>query len=57
MYYDKHKQTFSEMDHVYRCMRTIKITDELISKTHYHVYKIMLLSRELKLPVTTSAFI
>ena len=30
MYHDKHKQIFSEMDNAYRCMRTLKITDDLI---------------------------
>ena len=29
MYCDKHKQFFTEMDSVYRCMRTLKITDML----------------------------
>ena len=33
MYCDKHQQLFTEMDHTYRCMRTFKITDELISNT------------------------
>ena len=42
------------MDHVYRCMRALKNTDELISITKDHVYKTMLLQRELKLPVTPS---
>ena len=32
MYCDKHKQIFTEMDNAYRCMRTLKITDNLISK-------------------------
>ena len=30
IYCDKHKQSFTEMDHVYRCMKTFKITDEFI---------------------------
>ena len=41
IYCDKHKQFFTEMDHVYRCMRTFKITDELIYKIFF--YKTMLL--------------
>ena len=32
IYCDKHKRILSEMDNAYRCMRTLKITDELISK-------------------------
>ena len=47
---DKHKQFLTKMDHTYRCMNT----DELISKTKDHVYNIMLLWRELKLPITSS---
>ena len=39
MYCDKHKQCFTEMDHVYRCMKILKITDELISKTNDHVIR------------------
>ena len=52
MYCDKHKQFFNEMDYVYRCMRALKNTDELISITKDHVYKTMLLWRELTLLVT-----
>ena len=36
-------------------MRTLKITDKLISKTKYHICKTILLWGELKLPVTPSA--
>ena len=36
-------------------MRPFKITDDLISKTKDHICKIMLLRRELKMPVTLSA--
>ena len=43
MYCDKHKQIFTEIDNAYRCMRTLKITDELISKTKDNICKIMLL--------------
>ena len=40
MYCDKHKHFFTEMDSVYRCMRTLKITDMLFSKTKDHICKI-----------------
>ena len=53
MYCDKRKQTFNEMNHAYRCMRTLIITDDLFSKTNDHVYKTMLLWRKLKIPVTS----
>ena len=43
------------MDNVYRCMRTIKITNELISTTKDHICKLMLMWRELKIPVTPFA--
>ena len=43
------------MDHIYPCMSTLKITDELISKTKDHVTNTILLWRELKLPVTQPA--
>ena len=43
------------MDNAYRCMRTLKITDKLISKTKDHICKTMLLWRQLKIPVTPSA--
>ena len=55
MYCDKHKQFYTEMDNIYRYMGTIQITDMIISKTKYHSCKTMLLWRELKLPVTSSA--
>ena len=38
MYCDKNNQFFTKPDHVYRCMRILKITDGLISKTKDHVY-------------------
>ena len=40
MYCDKHEQFFIEIDHTYRCMRTLKITDELITEI-----KIMLIKQ------------
>ena len=51
---DKHKQNFTERDNAYCCMRTLKITDKLISKTNEHICKTILLWREFKLPVTPS---
>ena len=39
IYHDKHKQMFTEMDNAYRCMRTLKITDDLISKTKDYICK------------------
>ena len=38
-----HKQMFTEMDNAYRCMRILKITDDLTSKTKDNIYKKMLL--------------
>ena len=43
------------MDNAYRCMRTLTITDDLITKTKDHICKTMLLWRKLKIPVTPSA--
>ena len=45
------------MDNTYHYMRTLKITDELISKTKDRICKTMLLWRKLKLPVTQSAYL
>ena len=42
------------MNNTYRCMITFKITDDLILKTKDHICKIMLLRRELKIPITPS---
>ena len=42
------------MDNAYCCMRTLKITDNLISKIKYYICKTMLMWRELKIPVTPS---
>ena len=57
MYCDKHKQILNEMDHAYRCMRTLKITNELNSKTKDHITNTMLLCRNLKLSITSSAHV
>ena len=43
------------MNHVCRCMKISKITDEFISKTKDHAYETTLLWRELELNVTPSA--
>ena len=45
------------MNNAYRCMRTFKITDKLISKTKDHICKKILLWRGLKVPVTPSAYL
>ena len=55
IYFKDHRQILSEMDNAYRCMRTLTVTDELISKTKDHVCQTMLLWRKLKIPVTPSA--
>ena len=54
-YCDNYKLIFTEMDNAYRCMRTLKVTNNLIFKTKDHICKIMLLWRELTLNVTPSA--
>ena len=43
------------MNNAYRCMRTLKITEVLLSKTKNHICKTISLRRELKLSVTPSA--
>ena len=55
IYCKEHKQILTEMDNAYRCMRTLTITDDLITKTKDHICKTMLLWRKLKIPVTPSA--
>ena len=42
------------MDNAYRCMRSLTITDDLITKTKDHICKTMLLWRKLKIPATPS---
>ena len=42
------------MNHSYRCMRSLNITDELISKTKDHVYKTILICRKSNLHITPS---
>ena len=54
IYCDKHKQVLTEMDNAYRCMRKLKITDNLIPTTKDHICKTMLMWRELRTPVTPS---
>jgi len=55
IYCNSHKQLLTEMDNAYRCMRTLIVTDELITKTKKHICKTMLLWRQLKIPVTPTA--
>ena len=51
----KTQTNFTEIDNAYHCMRTLKYTNNLISKKKEHVCKTISLWRELKLPVTPSA--
>ena len=46
MYCKEHKQVLIEMDNAYRCMRTLTITDDLITKTKDHICKTILLWRK-----------
>ena len=55
IYCNKHIQRLTEMNNAYRCMRTLTITDDLVTKTKDHICKTMLLWRKLKIPVTPSA--
>ena len=43
------------MDYEYRCMKSLNVTEELISETNDHIYNTMLVWRELTLPGTPSA--
>ena len=43
------------MDHAYRCMRSIYITNNRMSKINDHIKNIVLLWRELNFLVTSSA--
>ena len=43
MYCNEHKEILTELDNAYRCMRTLTITDDLITKTTYYICKKMLL--------------
>ena len=54
IYCNEHKQILTEMDNAYCCMRTLTITDDLITKTKDHICKTMLLWRKLKIPLTPS---
>ena len=45
------------MDDVYRYVRTLTIDNDLIDKTKNHITNTMILWRELKLPVTSSAYL
>ena len=55
IYCNEHKQILTEMDNAYRSMRTLIITDDLITKTKYYICKKILMWRNLKIPVTPSA--
>ena len=55
IYCNKHKQILIERDNVYRCMRTLTITDALITKIKDHICKTILMWRKLKISVTSSA--
>ena len=39
IYCNEHKQILTEMDNAYRCMRTLTIIDDLITKTKDHICK------------------
>ena len=54
-YCKEHKQILTGMNNAYRCMRTLTITDDLITKTKVHICKTMLFWRKLKISVTPSA--
>ena len=43
IYCKEHKQILTEKDNAYRCMRTLIITDDLITKTKDHICKTMLI--------------
>ena len=45
----------TETDNAYRCMRTLTITHDLITKTKDHICKSMLLWRKFKMPITPFA--
>ena len=45
------------MNHVYRYMRSLNFTEELISKTEKHIHNKILLWRRLNLPVTPSPYL
>ena len=46
VYCKDHKQILTEMDNAYRYMRTLTITNDLITKTKDHICKSMLLWRK-----------
>ena len=55
IYCNEHKHILIKTDNAYHCMRTLTITDDLITKTKDRICKSMLLWRKLKTPVTSSA--
>ena len=46
IYCKDHKEILTKMNKVYRCMRTLTITDDSITKTKDHICKTMLLWRK-----------
>ena len=52
---NKYKTLLNEIDEAYRCIRTLSIDNNLIYKARIHIQNIMILWRELKLPITPSA--
>ena len=52
---NKYKSLLNEVDEAYRCIRTINVDDNLIKKTRIHIQKTMLVWRDLKLPLSSSA--
>ena len=45
------------MDDLFQCIRTLNIDNDLIDKIKNHIQSTMKLWRELKLPVTPSAYL
>ena len=43
IYCKYHKQILTEMDNAYRCMRTLIVIDELITKRKDHIYNFFIL--------------
>ena len=50
-----HTPLLNEIDQVYRCMRSLDITSELIAHTDLHIKNTMLLWKDLNLLVTLSS--
>ena len=52
---NKYNSLLNEMNEVYRCIRTLYVDDNLIEKPRIHIQKTMLVWRDLKLPLSSSA--